>query len=468
MNQLDNAAYLTDFVAKMKAEALPDVVIDAFTYYYTKVVNGETGLLSDKEIGAVAPNDVRDAADLSEYATAGEKASVHAVQIVLNGGLGTSMGLIGPKSLLQVKEKRSFLDIIVAQAAQRKTHLCLMNSFSTDQDTRAALQHIDPQPMPMMFLQHKFPKILQKDLSPARWPDDPALEWNPPGHGDVYPALYASGLLDQLLDNDIRYALICNADNLGARMDLTLLGYFAENQFPFMMEVASRTPADKKGGHLARHHNGRLILREAAQCPDDEIEAFQDIELYRFFNTNNIWVNLQNLKKLIDQNGAIHLPMILNPKTLDPRDAESPAVLQVEAAMGAAISLFEGATAVKVSGDRFFPVKKCNDLLALRSDCFIFSETGKLIQNPNRRLARIKIDLDSQYYGKIDLFDQRFPQGAPSLIDCTSLTIKGDVRFENDVTVKGSVFLKNTGENVFQMKTYTKYFNFRKKNFIVK
>ena len=445
MNLTSETAYLADFVAKMKAEALPEVVIDAFTYYYKKVVNGETGLLSDKEISAVEPDEVRDAADLSKYATAGEKASVNAVQIVLNGGLGTSMGLTGAKSLLKVRENRSFLDIIVSQAAQRKTRLCLMNSFSTDQDTRAALQQIDSQPAPMMFLQHKFPKILQKDLSPAQWPDDPTLEWNPPGHGDVYPALYASGLLDKLLDADIRYALICNADNLGVRMDMTLLGYFAENKFPFMMEVAPRTPSDKKGGHLARHKNGRLILREAAQCPADETDAFQNIEHYRFFNTNNIWVNLQDLKLLINRQGAILLPMILNPKTLNPRDDASPAVLQVEAAMGAAISLFEGATAVKVSGDRFFPVKKCNDLLALRSDCFIFSETGDLIQNPNRRLPRLKIDLDPRYYGKIDLFDRRFPQGAPSLINCASLNIKGDVHFESDVTVKGTVVLKNTG-----------------------
>jgi len=445
LNQPDNADDLTAFVNKMEAEKLPPVLVDTFIHYYKKVVCGETGQLSDQELSAVAPEEVRDAADLGKYATDGEKALEHAVQIVLNGGLGTGMGLTGPKSLLQARDKRSFLDIIVDQAARRKTRLCLMNSFRTDQDTRTALQQMNSQPAPMMFLQHKFPKILQKDLSPANWPDDPALEWNPPGHGDVYAALYASGLLDQLLDTGVRYALICNSDNLGARMDMALLGYFARNEFPFMMEVASRTPADKKGGHLARHQNGRLILREAAQCPPDEIEAFQNIERYRFFNTNNIWVNLQNLKQLIGRHGAIFLPMILNPKTLNPRDSATPAVLQVETAMGAAISLFEGATAVKVSGSRFFPVKKCTDLLALRSDCFTFSENEELIENPTRTLPRLKIDLDPQYYGKIDLFDQRFAHGAPSLIDCASLTIQGDVRFESDVTVKGNVVLKNRG-----------------------
>ncbi len=120
-------------------------------------------------------------------------------------------------------------------------------------------------------MQHKFPKILQKDYSPASWPKNPKLEWNPPGHGDVYTALLTSGMLDSLLADGIIYAFISNSDNLGARLDESLLGYFAHHQFPFMMEVAEKTPADIKGGHLARHKNGRLILREAAQCPANEL-----------------------------------------------------------------------------------------------------------------------------------------------------------------------------------------------------
>ncbi|MBL7180794.1 MAG: UTP--glucose-1-phosphate uridylyltransferase, partial [Desulfobacterales bacterium] len=223
-----------------------------------------------------------------------------------------------------------------------------------------------------------------------------------------------------------------------------LLGYFSEHNFPFMMEVARRTPADVKGGHIARHKDGRLILREAAQCPQDEIDAFRDIHLYGFFNTNNIWINLKVLEDLIEKYGVVKLPMIRNPKTLDPRDENSPEVYQVEAAMGAAISLFEGATVIQIPDFRFFPVKKCNDLLAIRSDRFVFSKEKTLSINPAVRYERIEIDLDPTYYGKVDLFNQRFSEQVPSLIECESLKIRGDVRFESGVKIKGRVVIKNS------------------------
>jgi UTP--glucose-1-phosphate uridylyltransferase len=210
-----------------------------------------------------------------------------------------------------------------------------------------------------------------------------------------------------------------------------------------MMEVAERTPADMKGGHLARHKNGRLLLREIAQCPDTDLDAFKDIEQFRFFNTNNLWVNLTQIKNQIKSEKTIQLPLILNPKTLDPRDKDSPPVFQVESAMGAAIALFDNAAAVKTRPSRFYPVKKCNELLALRSDCFVLDEHGCLVQNPDRTLSRIKIDLDPRFYGLIDLFDQRFPAGAPSLLECENLTIKGDIVFEGGVTIKGRVLIQN-------------------------
>ncbi|UCH23983.1 MAG: UTP--glucose-1-phosphate uridylyltransferase [Deltaproteobacteria bacterium] len=434
----------------MQNAGLPSLVIDTFSYYYDQVVTGETGLVYDRDIKPVESGDIEDFNHLKKYGAAGKRAFNHAVRIVLNGGLGTSMGLTGPKSLLKVKHGKSFLEIILARAQKYDVPLVLMNSFNTHKATEAALRALNPSRPPLLFLQHKFPKILRDTLAPAYWPQDRAMEWNPPGHGDIYTALYTSGVLQALLNMGIRYAFISNSDNLGAAMDAALLGYFSENDYPFMMEVAEKTPADVKGGHLAKLPNGRLLLREAAQCPQNELGAFQDIQRYRFFNTNNIWLNLRSLQDLIEKEKTVHLTMILNPKTLDPRDDGSPKVYQIESAMGAAISLFEGATAVKVPRSRFFPVKKCNDLLTVRSDCFVLTDDEQLIINParikNNRAELINIKLDPKYYGKIDWFDERFKQGVPSLVDCDSLTIEGDVFFEKNVTIKGSVILKNTNK----------------------
>ena len=439
---------LPAFESKLRKAGLPQVVIGTFTYYYDKVTTGETGLIYDREIEPVALEDIEYSENLRKYRAIGEKNFKKSVRIILNGGLGTSMGLTGTKSLLKVKDGKSFLAIILQQSRQRGAKLALMNSFSTHTETLEALERINPTSTPLTFLQHKYPKILQNGLGPAIWPQNPELEWNPPGHGDVYTALFTSGLLQRLLDSGIKYGFISNSDNLGADMDPDLLGYFVKNNFPFMMEVAEKTNADVKGGHLARQKNGRLILREIAQCPEDELSTCMDIHRYCFFNTNNIWINLEFLYDLVKKENAVHLPMILNPKNLDPRDETSPKVFQIETAMGAAISLFEGATAVRVPRSRFLPVKKCSDLLAVRSDCFEFDKRSGRLQVNRERVAKglpdtINIDLDSEYYGKIDLFENHFINGVPSLVNCQALSIEGDVLFEGQVTISDSVRIIN-------------------------
>ena len=448
MSRSEVEDHLAAFTEKMQQEGLQPLVIETFAYYYNKLLTGETGLIYDREIQPVKAGEIEDFKNLNKYAAAGQRVFNHAVRIVLNGGLGTTMGLTGPKSLIKAKNGKTFLEIILKQAENSGVQLALMNSFNTQDATLAALSKLKPSPAPLQFIQHKFPKIQQQDLTPAAWPQNPELEWNPPGHGDVFTALNTSGMLTQLLENGIRYAFIHNLDNLGAGMEESLLGYFAENGFSFMMEVAEKTPADIKGGHLARHQNGRLLLREAAQCPRDEIAAFEDITRYGFFNTNNIWINLESLKTLFEKEHTIHLPMILNPKTLDPRNKNSPPVFQIETAMGAAISLFDDTTAVRVPRSRFFPVKSCNDLLALRSDCYVLGEKNNLRIAPTRlangRADAVKIRLDPNFYGKIDLLEKRFRQGLPSLVDCESIHIDGDVYFEDNVTIKGSVSIKNS------------------------
>jgi len=218
------------------------------------------------------------------FAKKGRLVIKETVIIKLNGGLGTSMGLSKAKSLIEVKNGLTFLDIIAQQILSYREKnkanipLVLMNSFKTDEDSKNFLSrypNLDSD-IPLSFLQHKFPKVLKENLSPGVWPIDPDCEWNPPGHGDIYSALITSGILNELISKGYTYAFLSNSDNLGGIMDETILGYFASHNFPFMIEVAEKTDADIKGGHLARLKNGGFILREIAQCPKEEIAEFQD------------------------------------------------------------------------------------------------------------------------------------------------------------------------------------------------
>ena len=436
------------FARQMSAAKVPEVVIENFRYYYRQLIEGKTGLIAEEEIKPV--ESLADAEALSqEWRDVGESYLGRAVIIKLNGGLGTSMGLKGPKSLLKVKEAYSFLDLIALQALRIGVPLILMNSFSTREDSLTALKnHPDLWgDVPIDFTQHKVPKIVQEDLSPVVWPSDPSLEWCPPGHGDIYPALMTSGILDKLLDAGYAYAFVSNADNLGAVLDPAILGYVVQNELAFVMEVADRTDADRKGGHLARSAGGRYLLREIAQCPEQDKEAFQDIRRHRYFNTNNLWINLAALKQvLVFKKGVLGLPMIRNSKTVDPRDPESTSVYQLETAMGSAIGVFEKAAAIRVPRQRFAPVKNTNDLLAVRSDGYALADGFQVVPNPRRRPAPIVIDLDPAYYSLIDDFEARFPFDVPSLVDCESLRVKGDVMFGRAVIVKGHATVVNDTE----------------------
>ncbi|MCO5206920.1 MAG: UTP--glucose-1-phosphate uridylyltransferase [Anaerolineae bacterium] len=442
----------TPFAIRMQAAGLPAIVIDNFRHYYEQLASGETGLIPESTIVPVsALPDAELFADDADLIAAGEAALPHTVIFKLNGGLGTSMGLTKAKSLLTVRNELTFLDIIARQAIRSGNPLVLMNSFNTRDDSLAALMRYDAlqSTIPLDFLQHKVPKIVRSDLSPASYPDDDELAWNPPGHGDIYIALVTSGMLDTLLAADYRYAFVSNSDNLGAVMETAILGYFVANQLPFMMEAADRTESDKKGGHLAQRADGRLILRESAQCPDEDGAAFQNVTRHRYFNTNNLWIRLPALKALLDEkNNVLGLPMIRNAKTIDPRDPGSTPVYQIETAMGSAIGVFAGAGAVRVPRSRFAPVKTTDDLLAVRSDAYVLTADDRIALNP-QRTAPPMIELDSDYYRLIDALEARFPFGPPSLVHCDSLRVDGDVRFGRNVTLTGSVHLKAEDEPLY-------------------
>jgi UTP--glucose-1-phosphate uridylyltransferase len=277
------------------------------------------------------------------------------------------------------------------------------------------------------------------------WPDDPALEWAPPGHGDLYTALVTSGMLEALLDDGYRYAFVSNSDNLGAVLDPRILDWMASSGAPFLMEVADRTSSDRKGGHLARRaSDGGLVLREIAQTPDEDVGAFQDTSRHRYFNTNTLWIDLHALRDVLGDAGVIDLPMIVNRKTVDPGDQSSTPVIQLETAMGAAIGVFEGAAALRVPRSRFVPVKTTNDLLSLRSDAYVIGDGRAVFLAPQRAGVPPFVDLDPDHYKLVADFDARFSRGAPSLVACDALRVVGDVTFGADVVIKGDVTVQGT------------------------
>lgn len=438
------------FADKMAAAGEPEIAIRIFRHYYELLRAGQQGKVGENEIEPVT--DVTDVSTLARFRDAGQQALAKTVVVKLNGGLGTSMGMTKAKSLLTAKDGLSFLDIIVRQTLHlRRTFgvrlpLVLMNSFRTREDCRRVLaQYPDlATDVPGDFIQHKVPRIVKDGFAPASSPDEPDNEWCPPGHGDIYAALESSGLLDALLARGFEYVFVSNSDNLGAVLDVDILGYVAEERVPFLMEVIDRSEADRKGGHIARRKDGRLLLRETAQCPDDALEAFQDIRRHRYFNANNLWVSLRQLKDVLTRTqGVLGLPMITNEKPIDPNDAASPKVIQLETAMGAAISVFEGARAVRVSRERFVPVKTTGDLVVLWSDVYELTDDYRVVPSPRRRDPAPLVDLDPKFYRQVQDLEVRFPHGAPSLVAAKRLKVRGDVRFGRGITVEGDVAIEH-------------------------
>jgi len=448
--------------SKMIAAGVTPPTIKAFLGALHRVIAGERGMVPEKELESISA--LPRLEDISEASTLSGDLLKQLVVVKLNGGLGTGMGLDSAKSLLQVKDGLSFLDFIARQilhlraaTGSQEPAFYLMNSFSTQAETLSYLQKYPRLSggAPIDFLQNKVPKIDATTFEPVASPEQPDLEWCPPGHGDIFASLASSGLLDHLLARGIQYMFVSNSDNLGATVDMKLLRYFAREGFAFLMEVAERTAADKKGGHLARRQSsGRLLLRETAQCPEDDETHFQNIDRHRFFNTNNLWVRLDKLRAELDQHdSALPLPLITNSKTIDPRNPDSTKVLQLESAMGAAIECFDHSAAVVVPRTRFAPVKTTSDLLVLRSDACRVTDDHRLVLVEERGGQPPLVDLDSKYYKLLQEFEDYFRDAIPSLVQCDSLKIVGPVKFDKGVVCEGNVVFVNAGKEAKTVST---------------
>lgn len=359
----------------------------------------------------------------------------------LNGGLGTTMGCVGPKSAIEVRDGMTFLDLTVRQIEYlNSTHstnvpLVLMNSFNTDVDTSRIIQKYSSHSVEILtFNQSRFPRVDKESLTPlAKSSDAPASMWYPPGHGDLFESLSNSGLLDSLIAQGKEYLFVSNVDNLGATVDLNILDHFANSGAEFIMELTNKTKADIKGGTLI-DYEGQIRLLEIAQVPPEHTDDFKSIKKFKIFNTNNLWINLKAIRRLVDDS-AFNMEIIENVKTAEGGQK----VIQLETAVGASIKHFNGAHGINVPRSRFLPVKSTSDLFLITSDLYSMQK-GQLIMNPNRLFQNVPIVKLGDDFKKVKNFLARF-KSPPQILELDHLTVTGDVVFGKNVVLKGTVII---------------------------
>ncbi|KAI0297146.1 UTP--glucose-1-phosphate uridylyltransferase-domain-containing protein [Russula brevipes] len=367
----------------------------------------------------------------------------------VNGGLGTSMGMTGAKCALEVKDDMTFLDLTVRQVEHLNTTervdvpLILMTSFNTHDDTLRIIKKYANQHLRITtFNQSRYPRFFKETLLPCpKKADDDKKSWYPPGHGDLYNALLHSGVLDQLISEGKEYLFVSNADNLGAVVDQSILQHMIDTQAEYIMEVTDKTKADIKGGTLV-DYEGSMRLLEVAQVPSEHLEEFKSVRKFKIFNTNNIWINLPALKRVMEQE-SMDLEIIINQKSLD----DGQPIIQLETAAGAAIKHFKGAHGVNVPRSRFLPVKSCSDLLLIKSDIYSLQH-GQLVINPSRMFENTPVIKLGDHFKKIQQFQKRFKK-IPKIIELDHLTVTGDVYFGRNVTLRGTVIVvANEGQRI--------------------
>ncbi|XP_049899736.1 UTP--glucose-1-phosphate uridylyltransferase-like isoform X4 [Epinephelus lanceolatus] len=384
-------------------------------------------------------------------------ASLNKLAVVkLNGGLGTSMGCKGPKSLISVRNENTFLDLTVQQIEHlNKTFnaevpLVLMNSFNTDEDTNKILQKYKHHRVKIhTFNQSRYPRINKESLLPIAknmgMSGENGEAWYPPGHGDIYASFSNSGVLDKLLAEGKEYIFVSNIDNLGATVDLFILHHLmsqpADRRCEFIMEVTDKTRADVKGGTLIQYED-HLRLLEIAQVPKAHVDEFKSVTKFKIFNTNNLWISLPAIKRLHEKN-AMDLEIIVNPKTLD----GGLNVIQLETAVGAAIKSFNNAMGVNVPRSRFLPVKTSSDLLLVMSNLYSL-DAGSLTMSKKREFPTTPHVKLGSSFTKVQDFLTRF-ESIPDMLELDHLTVSGDVTFGKNVCLKGTVIIiANHGDRI--------------------
>jgi len=314
--------------------------------------------------------------------------------------------------------------------------LILMNSFNTHDETLKVLhKYLHSRATVHTFNQSRFPRILKYSLLPMpESPKEAGDGWYPPGHGDVFRAFANSGLLDEMIKQGKEYVFIANVDNIGATVDFDILNDLLATGCEFAMEVTDKTRADIKGGTLIEYEN-QIRLLEIAQCPPNHVEDFKSIKKFKIFNTNNIWVSLKAIKRVLESGHLASVDIIVNPKKAD----NGLQVLQLETAVGAAIQCFSNAKGINVHRRRFLPVKNTSDLFVVQSNLYTLAD-GQLTMNPKRLFETVPLVKLGEHFTKMANYSARLAD-IPDLLELDQLTVSGDVTFGQHIVLKGTVII---------------------------
>ena len=422
---------------------LGDRVQESFLRLYEKYCNGPTRIEDWDSVRTPDENFLVSYSALKNPDHKAIKESLSKVAVCkLNGGLGTSMGCQTPKSTIIVRNNKSFLDLIVDQLCQTKKEfgvpvpLILMNSFYTQEETQRVIKKYHGHLKIKTFPQHMFPRLFEDSCQPLSEDEFGLGAWYPPGHGDFYSCIFEMGILDNLLDEGREVMFVANADNLGAVIDPGILHHILENDIPFLIEMTPKTLADVKGGTIYQEGD-KVRLLEIACVLEEHKDEFCSQRKFNVFNTNNIWINLRHLREKLKK-GPLDLNVIVNRKSVSGKN-----ILQFETAIGSAVECFPGAVGLTVSRDRFLPVKTTDDLLLVQSDLFVLNN-GCLTRNPDRKQTELPTVKLGGHFADLQDFQDRIPS-VPGLLELDSLEVEGDVRFGEDVKLKGKIKLTALG-----------------------
>lgn len=432
--------------AEPKSQEKCHLEMDQFEQLFSRYLQ-ETGPSVNWDKIKPIPDDlIKSYADIQQAKLVNIKEMLNQLVVVkLNGGLGTSMGCRGPKSAISVRNDLTFLDLTVQQIEYlNKTYgsdvpLVLMNSFNTDEDTKKILcKYAQVKVRIFTFNQSRFPRILHESLLPMpKSNSDNSNSWYPPGHGDVYASFYNAGLLQEFLNDGRKYMFLSNIDNLGATVDLHILNFLlntSNGPVPeFVMEVTDKTRGDIKGGTLVEYE-GKPRLLEIAQVPKEQVDEFKSVSKFKIFNTNNLWINMEAMKRVVKEK-QLHMEIIVNNKILE----NGVNVIQLETASGAAIKCFEGAMGINVPRKRFLPVKTTSDLLLVMSNLYSM-RTGALEMSKLRSFPSVPLVKLGANFQTVKEFLSRFAS-IPDMIELDHLTVSGDVTFGKSVSLKGTVII---------------------------